>query len=421
MQTHTQTNPVTMGAVQAAAHRLSGVVSRTPVERHDRLSERYGADIYLKREDLQLVRSYKLRGAYHKISGLTVAEQERGIVCASAGNHAQGVAFTCAKLGVRGTIFMPQTTPRQKVDQVLRHGGTMVAIELVGDTFDAAKLQAMAFATAHQRAFIHPFDDASVIAGQGTVVLEVLQDLPVSPDWVIAPIGGGGLAAGSATVLQTLSPQTKLIAVEPAGAPSMTEALRKGEVVNLDQINPLVDGAAVKAVGRLNFEICQHAFDQILRVEEGAVCKQVLDLYEQDAIVAEPAGALSIAALDQLADSIKGKTVVCIVSGGNNDLLRLPEFRERAMLWEGRRHYFMVRFPQRPGALKEFVNEVLAPGDDIIRFEYIRKHHRADGPALVGIEQSGKQCSEGLQRRMAEHHFQAEYLNHKPDLLSHLL
>lgn len=369
-----------------ASHTIKDVISPTPLQYNHLLSERYGCHVYLKREDMQSVRSFKIRGAYNRIKRLSPEDLENGIICASAGNHAQGVAYSCHLLNISGKIFMPNTTPKQKVNQVKFWGKDSVEIVLVGDTFDDAYEKAIECSREENRTFIHPFDDYDVIAGQGTVGVELLNDCHENIDYLFGAIGGGGLMAGVGTYLKHFSPETKLIGVEPEGAPGMKESVLKGEVTSLDKIDPFVDGAAVKTVGTKTFNICKELIDDIVVVPEGKVCTTLLSLYNENAIVVEPTGALSIAALDTYAERIKGKTVVCIVSGGNNDIGRMQEIKERSKLYEGLQHYFIVNFPQRPGALREFLLEVLGPNDDISHFEYTKKNNRETGPALVGIE-----------------------------------
>jgi len=368
-----------------AEARLKEVVKQIPLEYNVRLSDRYQADIYLKREDLQLVRSYKIRGAYNMMSTLDAAERSRGVVCASAGNHAQGFAYSCQLMQVHGVVFMPIVTPNQKVKQVEMFGGPWVDIRLVGDTFDDCAMEAKRFTQAESRTFIPPFDDPRIIEGQGTIGLEILREAP-QVDMLFVPVGGGGLVAGVGSCIKPQRPQVRLVGVEPAGAPSMTRAFQAGHPVTLSELDSFVDGAAVKRVGDLTYAICQRVLDEMHTVKEGKVCSTILQLYNENAIVAEPAGALSIAALDDYADEIAGKSVVCIVSGSNNDIDRMQEIKERSLFYEGLKHFFIVRFFQRPGALREFVDHVLGPDDDITRFEYIKKHNKEAGPALVGVE-----------------------------------
>ena len=405
---------------QAAARRLHNVVKHTPLEYNAALSVKYDAKIYLKREDLQIVRSYKLRGAYNMISQLTADEQSRGIVCASAGNHAQGVAFSCNRMGINGVIFMPEITPKQKVKQTEMFGNGHIKIILVGDTFDDCLMEALAYTKAHQMTFVPPFDNYQIIEGQGTVGVEILNDLPET-EVVIMPIGGGGLAAGAGTYLKQRNPDILLLGVEPEGAPSMLKAFEHGGPVSLPDINRFVDGAAVKTVGKLTYDLCKNVLDEMLLVAEGKVCTTILKLYNEDAIVVEPAGALSVAVLDACKEKIAGKTVVCVVSGGNNDIERMQEIKEKSLLYEGLKHYFIIKFPQRPGALKLFVNNVLGPGDDITRFEFIKKTSKESGPALVGIELKDADDYPAILQRMEENRFEVIELNRDKTLFEFLV
>ena len=369
----------------AAAKRLENIIIRTPLSYNANLSKKYDCNIFLKREDLQVVRSYKLRGAFNMMSTLPPLQLQKGVVCASAGNHAQGFAFSCKKLEVKGVVFMPVVTPNQKISQTKMFGEEWIEIKLVGDTFDDCAIAAKKYTLQQEMTFIPPFDDYKIIEGQGTVGLEILEDQP-DIDYLFMPVGGGGLSAGVGSYFKTSSPKTVLIGVEPEGAPAMFEAFKSGEPVMLESIDRFVDGAAVKRVGDIPFSICKNVLHEIHLVPEGKVCTTILRLYSEDAIVAEPAGVLSIAALDDYAAEIKGKKVVCILSGGNNDIDRMQEIKERSLQFEGLKHYFLIRFAQRPGALKEFVNFVLGDNDDITRFEYMQKHNKETGPALVGIE-----------------------------------
>lgn len=412
---------VGMGDIVLAHHVLKDVIRRTPLLRDPYLSNKYECEVYLKREDLQVVRSFKIRGAYHKIRSLSEAERSQGIVCASAGNHAQGVAYSCQTLGIRGKIYMPSTTPRQKVNQVNMFGGESVEVILTGDTFDDAFAEAMKTCESEGMVFIHPFDDAKIVAGNGTVGMEILEDAKGPVDYLFVTIGGGGLSAGAGAYVKTVSPDTRIIGVEPEGAPSMTEALAQRKVVTLEQIDKFVDGAAVKRVGQLTYEICREVLDDIVLVPEGKVCTTILELYNHNAIVAEPAGALAIAALDSRREEIRGKRVVCIVSGGNNDIDRMQEIKERSLIHEGLKHYFTVNFPQRAGALREFLDEVLGPNDDIVRFEYTKKHNKDNGPALVGIELKRREDYEPLILRMERKGFSYIELNKDPVLFNLLI
>jgi len=421
MELKTSTYLPSLSAVSKAAKTISDVVAQTPLQLNATASNKLNAQVYLKREDLQLVRSYKIRGAYNKISSLNHEERKRGVVCASAGNHAQGVAFSCNRLKIKGTIFMPAPTPNQKVEQVQMFGGEYCNIQLVGDTFDDAYKAAKKYEIENKLSFVHPFDDEKVIEGQGTIGLEIFKQAKDFIDYVFVPVGGGGLASGLSAVLKQLSPNTKIIGVEPEGAPSMSTSITNGKNTTLFQIEKFVDGAAVKRVGELTFEVCKELLDDMITVPEGKVCQTILELYTKDAIVVEPAGALTLAALDQYKTKIKGKNVVCVVSGSNNDITRTSEIKERALLHENLKHYFMVRFPQRAGALKEFVVEVLGPNDDITHFEYSKKHSREKGPAIVGILLKQPSDLEPLIAKMKEKNFYGDYLNLKPDLFQFLV
>lgn len=406
--------------IQKAYEVLKPVVFKTPLQYHRKLSEKFKAEVYLKREDLQVVRSYKIRGAYNLIQSLSESQLKKGVVCASAGNHAQGVAYSCKRLNTHGVIYMPSITPKQKINQVKMFGGEYIEIVLVGDTFDECQKHAIAYTEQEGKTFIPPFDHPLIIEGQGTVGKEII-DEQSGIDFLFLPIGGGGLCAGVGHYFNTFSPQTQIIGAEPQGAPSMKEALKAGKPIVLDNIQRFVDGASVKKVGDLTFEICKELLSDMLLVPEGKVCSTILDLYNEDAIVAEPAGALSIAALDQYADKIVGKRVVCVISGGNNDIDRMQEIKERSLLYEGLKHYFIVRFAQRPGALKEFVNKILGPSDDIVRFEFIQKHNKESGPALIGIEVKSKADFESLLERMNGSKLNYTLINQNENLFEYLV
>ncbi|MGZ5219741.1 MAG: threonine ammonia-lyase [Chitinophagaceae bacterium] len=403
-----------------AAERLKNIVNRTPLQLNANLSRKYQCNVYLKREDLQVVRSYKLRGAYNMMSSLPKDQLAKGVVCASAGNHAQGFAYSCNKLGVKGVVFMPIITPRQKVNQTKMFGEDSVEIKLVGDNFDDCAVAAKQFTEENGMTFIPPFDDLRIIEGQGTVAAEILADNP-GIDYVFVPVGGGGLSAGVGSYFKTFSPKTKIIGLEPEGAPSMYEALKAGRPVTLSSIERFVDGAAVKRVGDLTFSICKDVLDDMRLVPEGKICTTILKLYNEDAIVVEPAGALSIAALDDFAREIKGKNVVCIISGSNNDIDRMQEIKERSLQYEGLKHYFLINFAQRPGALKEFVNNILGPTDDITRFEYMQKTNKENGPALVGIELQSRSDYEALMTKLDEGNINYTELNKDDTLFGYLV
>ena len=412
---------VTLEHILNAHHLLKDVVVHSPLQKNEYLSEKYGANIYFKREDMQHVRSFKLRGAYYKIKKVESEARMSGIVCASAGNHAQGVAFACAKLEIKGTIFMPKTTPKQKIDQVRMFGREFVDIQLVGDTFDDSAEEAIAYANEFNKLFIHPFDDLDVIAGQGTVAVEIMNDMKEPIDFIFGSIGGGGLMAGVSSYFKQLSAHTKVIGVEPVGAASMKEAMHVNEPVALPSIDKFVDGAAVKLVGNETFEICKANVDDIVAVPEGKVCTTILDLYNKHAVIAEPAGALPVAALDFYASEIKGKNVVVIISGGNNDYSRMQEIKERSLIYEGLLYYFIVSFPQRSGALRQFLTTVLGPNDDITTFEYTKKNNKESGPALVGIELGHPDDYNGLVERMAANGFEYKEVNNDSTLFALLV
>lgn len=419
--TVSEAKTVTVENVLIAHQFLKDVVAHTPLQKNDYLSEKYGATVYLKREDLQHVRSFKLRGAYYKIKSIEEEAREFGVVCASAGNHAQGVAYACAQLGIFGHIFMPTTTPKQKINQVKMFGREFVEVILSGDTFDDSAKSAQAFSETENHIFIHPFDDVDIIAGQGTVAVEIMNDIERPIDYIFGSIGGGGLMAGVSTYIKNLSPNTKVIGVEPAGAASMKAAFKEANPVHLPKIDKFVDGAAVQCVGQFTYQICQQFMDDIVTVPEGKVCTHILELYNKLAVVAEPAGALSVAALDFYKDEIKGKSVVCIISGGNNDISRMQEIKEKSLIHEGLLYYFIVSFPQRAGALRQFLTEVLGPEDDITTFEYTKKNNKESGPALVGIELKRPNDYAALIERFQSNGFEYMEVNNDSTLFSLLV
>jgi threonine dehydratase len=420
MQTTTTYFP-NLKNVEAASEKLKEVVSLTPLSKNERYSNQFECNVFFKREDLQQVRSYKIRGAYNKMSSLNEVEIENGIVCASAGNHAQGVALSCKLLKIKGTIYMPAPTPNQKIEQVKMFGEKFIEVVLVGDTFDDAYEAAMLESERLNKTFIHPFNDEKVIEGQATVGLEILKQAKQPVDYIFIPVGGGGLASGLSTVVKHLSPNTKIIGVEPEGAPSMSTSIRENRIVELKNIERFVDGAAVRKVGDKTFEICKQNLHAVITVPEGKICQTILELYNKDAIVVEPAGALSIAAIDTYADVIKGKNVVCLISGSNNDITRTPEIKERALLHANLKHYFIIKFPQRAGALREFVVEILGPNDDISHFEYTKKVNRENDVAVVGLELKSPNDLQPLITKMKLHNFYGDYLNNKPDLFQFLV
>ena len=417
---HTKYFP-TVEAIEKASGVLEEILTPTPFQKNPNLSDIYDAEVYLKREDLQMVRSYKIRGAYNKIRALTPEGMANGIVCASAGNHAQGVAFSCSKLKIMGSIFMPVTTPKQKIEQVRMFGKEYIEIILTGDTFNAANSAAIAYAKEHDKTFIPPFDDPKVMEGQGTIGLEIVKQAGEPLDYIFVPIGGGGLASGLGAYINQISPSTKIIGVEPAGAPCMKTAIDRGEVVALEEIDKFVDGAAVQKAGALTYEVCKEVLDDIIIVPEGAVCTTIIHMYNKSAIVVEPAGALAVAALKFYKDEIKGKRVACIVSGSNNDITRMEEIREKSLLYEGLKHYFIVTFPQKSGAILSFIQNVIGPSDDLVHIQYIKKTNKNFGPALIGIELAAKEDFAPLIKRMDDTGFAYEYINENNQLFEILI
>ena len=407
--------------VRNASENLQGVSVLTPLVINERLSNDLNCKIYLKREDLQQVRSFKIRGAFNKIRSIDSGYLEnKTLVCASAGNHAQGFAYSCNKLKIYGKIYMPVTTPKQKIERVKIFGGEYVEIILIGDNFDDAQYEAQKQNT-DKDLFVHAFDDVNVIEGQGTIGLEILDQVDKSFDYLIVPVGGGGLISGIITVFKELSPKTKIIGVEAEGAPAMSKSLKDGKIIKLNSINNFVDGVSIKKIGKIPFDICKNYLDEILLVPEGKVCQTILDLYNKDGIVVEPAGAIGISALELNNKMFKDKNVGVLICGGNNDFTRMAEIRERALIYSNLKHYFIVKFPQRAGALKEFVNNVLGKNDDITFFEYVKKNNRENGTAIVGIELKFSKDLNDLVKKMKENGFFGEYLNEKPETLRFLI
>lgn len=407
--------------IDKAALRLKDVVADTPLEYSERLSEQYGAEIYIKREDLQRCRSFKVRGAFNRVSSLSHEDQQKGIVCASAGNHAQGVAYSCASLKLKGVIFMPVSTPLQKIDRVKQFGGKYVEIVTVGDTYDDASHAAKEHCAINQASYVHPFNDYEVMCGQATVGQEIYKQLGDRLDIVLVAIGGGGLASGVSSYLKQKKESIEIIGVEPVGAPGMSESIKNGKVTPLESIDTFVDGAAVKHVGDNTFEICKKNLANTVLVPEGKVCTTMIELYQNDGIIAEPAGALSISALDLVKNEIKGKVVVCVLSGGNNDILRYPEVMERSLVYKGRKHYLIIEFNQKPGQLRKFVNDALGPHDDIVRFEYMKKTNREAGAALVGVELYDKNDFAPLLERLRDIGIDFRVLSTKELLYSYII
>ncbi len=411
----------TVEAIDKASQVLDEILEPTPFQRNANLSDIYEAEIFLKREDLQVVRSYKIRGAYNKIRTIDPALVKNGIVCASAGNHAQGVAFSCSKLKIMGSIFMPVTTPKQKIEQVRMFGKEFIEIILTGDTFDTANSAAIKYAEDNNKTFIPPFDDPKVMEGQGTIGREIVNQYKEPLDYIFVPIGGGGLASGLGAYLKQISPSTKIIGVEPGGAPCMKAAIENGGPIKLEHIDKFVDGAAVQLAGTHTYEVCRQVLDDIVVVPEGAVCTTIIHMYNKSAIVVEPAGALAVAALKFYRDKIKGKRVACIVSGSNNDITRMEEIREKSLLYEGLKHYFIVNFPQKSGAILSFIRDVIGPKDDLVHIQYIRKTNKNFGPALIGIELAAKEDLEPFMDRLKAHGISYEYINENNQLFEILI
>ena len=412
--------PVTAADIDDAATRLKDVALRTPLHVSDRLSALTGAAIWLKREDLQPVRSYKIRGAYNLVSQLTAEQRAAGVICASAGNHGQGVALACARLGVRATIFVPSTTPRQKRERMLAIGGANVELVVRGETYDDSSRAGHEHAAQTGMVMVPAFDDSRTIAGQGTVAREIVEQLGHAPDVVLVPVGGGGMVAGVVTWLAENCPDTRVLGVEPAGAACMGAAMIAGHPVELTAIDTFVDGAAVRKAGEIPYAIAARHDLQLLTVPEGRVCSEMLDLYQIDGIIAEPAGALASAAIGPWMPE-PGQTVVAILSGGNNDVSRYAEIIERSLVYEGRKHYFLVSFPQEPGALRRFLDEVLGPNDDITYFEYVKRSNRELGPALVGIEIGSRDDYPGLRDRMRQSNIEVEVIDPQSSMFRFLI
>ena len=411
---------VSIDKINEAHERIHDVIVHTPFLKNINLSDKYGCNVFLKREDMQSVRSFKIRGAYNKISSLSDSARQKGVVCASAGNHAQGVALACEKLKIKGKIFMPHPTPSQKVNKVRNFGKEWIDIILVGDTFDDAYDEAQKSSENEGLVFVHHFNDEDVIAGQGTIAKEMMEQSSVPLDYLLVAVGGGGLISGVGSYFKAKSPQTKIIAVESTGAAALHESFAQNQKIRLSHIDNFADGIAVKEVGDLTYAIAKQVVDKSITVPEGAICSAILSLYNEEAIVVEPAGAISVAALQTLKEDLQGKNVGIIICGGNNDVNRTQEITERALLYEGKKHYFIIRFPQRAGALREFLN-VLGPDDDIAHFEYTKKTNRASGPALVGIELKNQDDFNALIERMNTKKINYEHLNQNPMLFEMLV
>ena len=401
--------------IEKAAKTIRKFVKRTPLQFHENLSFKYDSNIYLKREDTTIVRSYKIRGAFNKMSSL---RQQNGIVSCSAGNHAQGVAFSCNKLNIKGDIFMPKITTKQKIDKVKKFGGEFVNIYLEGLNFDESFDCAKKYSLEHKKEFIHPFDDRKVIEGQATVGLEIYKQMEQSNkiDYLFLPIGGGGLAAGVSSYFKYVSPNTKIIGIQPLGSPSMYESFKNNKIIKLDKINSFVDGASVKKSGDLNFPICKKNLDKIILIDEGHVCSKILEMYNESGLIIEPAGVLSLCALDIMKNEIKSKTVVSAISGGNSDVFRMPEILDRSLIYEGKKTYFRIEFNQKAGALKEYILNILGENDDIIYFKYTKLINKETGPVVIGIESKSKEDINNLVENMKKYQVNFTKLDNVPNI-----
>ena len=411
---------ISIKEIQSASSNLNNIILSTPLNLIDTYSNKYSSYVYVKREDLQVTRSFKIRGSFNKISSLSDKEKQKGIVCSSAGNHAQGVSLSCNKLKIKGTVFMPNTTPSIKVKKVREFGGEFITIKLIGDSYDDCYKEAVVYCNKNKKTFIHPFDDEKVIAGQGSLAYEIFKELNDTIDYLFIPIGGGGLVSGFISVFKQLSPKTKIIGVEPTGAASMHESLKNNKLIKLKQIDTFVDGAAVKKSGKIAFELCKKYLDGIILVPEGYICQTILDMYNNEGIIAEPAGAMSLASLNFYKNKIKNKKILCLICGGNNDITRMGIIKERALLYTNLKHYFIINFPQRAGALKDFVTNILGPNDDITHFEYSKKTSKENGPAVVGIKLKHEKDLKPLIKRMKKHNFYSDYINNNESLFNFL-
>jgi len=406
--------------INLAYEKLNNIILETPLEFSQRLSRKYKAKIYFKREDLNETRSFKIRGAFNKILSLNKNQLKNGVVTASAGNHAQGVALACFKLKIKGVIFMPQVTPLQKVQRVKYFGDDFVECKLIGSNFDEAQKQAQKFAKEKNAVYIHPFDDLDVIAGQGTIAFEIYKSLP-NIDYVLAGVGGGGLISGIGAYLKSKDKKIKVFGVEPFGASAMYQSLKANKIIELKNVDTFVDGAAVRKPGKITFNLCKKYVDKVLVVPEGAVAQTMIELYQNEGIITEPAGALAPSTLELIKNEIKNKTVVCVISGGNNDVLRYPEILERSLVYQGKKHYFLIEFAQKPGQLRSFLNNVLGPQDDIVLFEYIKKNNKEKGPALVGIELQNPKDLKPLLEKLKKFGFTYKKISADDPLYSYLI
>lgn len=394
----------------------SGVITKTPLIYSSRLSNKYNANIFLKREDLQPIRSFKLRGAYAKIMNLSISNKNKGVVCASAGNHAQGVIFSSEKLGVHCDVFVPNNTPQQKLQRMKSLSKIYSRIHVTGENLEDTMNISHQFCKKHNKSYIHPFDDIDVICGQATISLEIHEKL--TPDVIVACVGGGGLLAGISLHTQLANLRCSVIGAEPLGCSSMALAFAHNGPKRLDTCDHFVDGAAVRTVGKLPFDICKVNNTKIVPVPEGLLCLNMLDLYEIDGIIAEPAGALAVSSFDYIKEEIKDKTVVAIISGGNNDILRYPEIQDRAARFLNHQHYFLVKLLQSPGSLHTFLTNILSKDDDITRFEYLKKTNKAQGMILVGIYSHNIYA---VLHKLTLHNYTYSYINDKEEFMEYLI
>ena len=412
-------NNFNLNSVHQAHKKMQKIIINTPLQLNTRLSEKYNSTIYIKREDLQIVRSFKIRGAFNKIINLTNTQKESGIVCASAGNHAQGVAFSSKSLDIAADIFIPETTPKQKVARITDFLNDKSNIHLAGNNFSECLEYSLEFAEKNNKSFIHPYNDIDTIIGQATVAKEIYEY--IDPDIILGTVGGGGLMAGCSIYAKSIEPKCKLYGVEPSTCPSMKKSIENNKLVELEITDNFVDGATVSQVGDLTFDICKDKLDKIFVISIGKLCQTMLELYQDDGIIAEPAGALPIAALDNIKDQIKGKTIVCILSGGNNDLTRYPEVIERYLRFKKLKHYYIIQFGQKPGELRKFINNVLGPDDDITRFEYIKTTNKNYGNVLIGIELKKPEDIRLISTNLKENNFNYTKINEDDLIYSYLV
>ncbi len=397
---------------------ISSIINKTPLEINTRLSEKYNCNIYLKREDTQPVRSFKIRGAFNRISNLNTDQKKNGVVCASAGNHAQGFAFSCKKLGIKGDIFLPTKTPIQKVNRIKSFSNGSCNIHLHGDTFNECLEESLKYTDINSKEFIHPYNDIDIIIGQGTVAKEIYED--INSDIIIGTIGGGGLMAGVGSYSKEINPNCIVYGAEPQSCPSMKKSIENNTLVDLGITDTFVDGATVSKVGDNTFEICKNVLDNVYDAHLGKICGDMLDLYQNEGIVLEPAGVIPISVLDQI-ENLYNKNVICILSGGNNDISRYPEIQERYLRYQGLKHYYIIEFTQTPGQLKKFINNVLGPNDDIIRFEYIKKTNKDSGNVLIGIQLVDKEDIYNLEKNLSNNKFKFIKINENDLLYSYLV